>query len=353
MDEMDAVRRLWADTPEGSAGHLATSRALLERAYTVNQEERDRRVRGPRRILGGWVPKGLAVVAAAAVTVLAVQVIVPGAAPPASARELLARAADAAEDQGELRPGPGQYLHVSSVAMQNLMVGPRDGAGTRQVILTVAEDRWEPAAPGRPWLVREERKSAAPAPGSGPVPSGPWDTGVEDSYYESSCDRAPGDELSYLRLGDWPTDVAALRARIEKVAAKQSGPENLRLWSTISGLIEKSAARPDLAAPLFEVASSLKGIRLFPDVTDAAGRPGLAVGMDESEYLRSELVFDKETYRYLGTRYVTTADRTQTPGGHTFVVPKGTVTGTALLGVELADAMPEPAPDASRLKIPC
>lgn len=353
MDEMDALRRLWAGTPEGSAQDLAGSRALMEQAYTD-----DRHARGPRRILRmavrrpGLLSKGVAVVLAAATIVMAAQ-LVPGGAPPASAQELLERAAGAASEQAELKLKPGQYLHVRSVAAQRTTIVRRDGSGVYDLSLTVAVDKWEPAEPGKPWLVREQRKPATPHPGSRPVPSAPGGYGLDESVYTSSCDKAPGDELSYLRLGDWPTDVTALRARIEKVAAKQQGPSHLRLWLTISDLIRMSAARPTLAAPLFEVASGLEGIKLVPDVTDAAGRPGMAVGMDEDESLRSELVFDKQTYRYLGTRYVVTKDRTETPGGHAHVVPKGTVTGTALLGVEAADSMPEPSPNASRLRIPC
>ncbi|MEV4159267.1 CU044_5270 family protein [Nonomuraea dietziae] len=353
MDEMDAMSRVWAATPEGSAQDLAGSRARMERAYAE-----DRHARGPRLILGravrrpGLMFKGVAVVAAAAAMVVAVQ-FVPGTALPASAQELLSRAAGAAADQGELQLKPGQYLHVRSMATRHMAIVRKDGTGADHVTVKTAEDRWEPAEPGKPWLVREERKGATPNPGSGPVPFVPGGSGVDESVYESSCDKTPGDELSYLRLGDWPTDVTALRARIEQVAAQQAGPRRLRQWLTISDLIQKSAARPSLASPLFEVAAGLEGISLIPDVTDAAGRPGMAVGMAEDETMRSELVFDKQTYHYLGTRYVTTKDKTQSPGGHTYVVPKGTVTGSALLGVEAADAMPEPSPDASRLKIPC
>ncbi|WP_431901206.1 CU044_5270 family protein [Nonomuraea sp. bgisy101] len=357
MNEMDALRRLWAGTPDGSAADLAGSRALMERAYVKDRQE-DRRARGPRRILRSAVRmpgplfKGMAAVTVAAAVVVATQ-LVPGAVPPASAQELLARAADAASEQTELKLRPGQYLHVRSVAARHMTVGRKDGTGVDHLAIKVAEDTWEPAEPGKPWLVREEPKGVAPYPGSRPVPSVPGMAGVDESVYESSCDKTPGDELSYLRLGEWPTDVAALRARIEKVAAQQEGPGHLRLWLTISDLIKKSAARPSLAAPLFEVASSLEGITLVPDVTDAAGRPGMAVGMAEDETMRSELVFDKETYRYLGIRYVVTKDRTENPGGRAYVVPRGTATGTALLGVEAADAMPEPSPQASRLRIPC
>ncbi|MEU7896205.1 CU044_5270 family protein [Nonomuraea sp. NPDC049152] len=353
MDEMDALRRLWAGTPEGSAQDLAGSRALMERAYTD-----DRPARGPRRLprmaarQPGLLSKGVAVVLAAAAIVMAAQ-LVPGGAPPASAQELLERAAGAASEQVDLKLKPGQYLHVRSLGARHTAIVREDRTGTDHLSFTVAEDMWEPTEPGKPWLVREQRKGATPNPGSRPVPLVQGGYGLDESVYTSSCDKAPDDRLSYLRLGDWPTDPTALRARIEQVAAQQGGPGHLRLWLTISDLIRMSAARPSLAAPLFEVASGLEGISLFPDVTDAAGRPGIAVGMAEDEYMRSELVFDKETYRYLGIRYVITKDKTETPGGRAYVVPKGTVTGTALLGVEAAASMPEPSPNASRLQIPC
>ncbi|GAA2205043.1 hypothetical protein GCM10009850_006760 [Nonomuraea monospora] len=43
---------------------------------------------------------------------------------------------------------------------------------------------------------------------------------------------------------------------------------------------------------------------------DVAGRPGLAVGMDEGNGIRSEMIFDRQTYHYLGERYLATRDRT-------------------------------------------
>ncbi|MFC7717909.1 hypothetical protein [Nonomuraea recticatena] len=170
MDEMDAMSRVWAATPEGSAQDLAGSRALMERAYAE-----DRHARGPRRILGravrrpGPMFKGVAVVAAAAAMVVAVQ-FVPGTALPASAQELLSRAAGAAAEQGELQLKPGQYLHVRSMATRHVAIERKDGTGADHVTVKTAEDRWEPAEPGKPWLVREERKGATPNPGSGPAP---------------------------------------------------------------------------------------------------------------------------------------------------------------------------------------
>lgn len=337
MDDMEALRRLWEETPEGSRQDLAPSREVLLRAAAGGRKPMFRR----------WAWRGLAVVAAGAVAVAGVQIL-PGATPPASAQELLARAADAASGQAELQVGPGQYVHVRSLTVTSLTDAREAGGGdVRTAAVVVAEDRWEPADPGKPWLSREEARSATPLPGSKPIPAWLWQKGVEDTFYASSCDKAPDGSPSYLRLGSWPTDVAALRERIWQ-------KEPLDTWRKVTELVKQSAARPSLTAPLFQVAAGIKGVQLIPDVTDAAGRPGLAVAMDEGDGLRNELVFDKETYRYLGERFVTSREhKEQLPNGRTLVTPAGTVTGSALLGVEVTGSMPAPSANASHLKIPC
>ncbi|MFG3437338.1 hypothetical protein ACGF0J_08845 [Nonomuraea sp. NPDC047897] len=75
--------------------------------------------------------------------------------------------------------------------------------------------------------------------------------------------------------------------------------------------------------------------------------------MHEGDGTRSELIFDRDTYHYLGERTVNTRDRTvKVRAGGEFIEKKGAATGTAVLAVDLAAGLPEVSPKASRMKIP-
>ncbi|MEU0569073.1 CU044_5270 family protein [Nonomuraea sp. NPDC005983] len=363
MDEMKELGRLWADTPEATEQDLSAVRATLMWRLASSPA---RRRRWPRSALGGVAsparPRrhGLRLVLVGAMAAVLAGVIVavqvglggsadPGgvgvlAAPPANAQALLRLAAKAAADQRDLVPGPGQYVHTKSLAQRALHVRQKSGGSTETRVM-VTEERWEPLDAGKqPWLSREQAISA-----TGRAPKWLWDHGVEDSLYETSCPAKPNDELAYARLGAWPTDLARVR---EKVMA-EAGKDPFGVWSTLQQLIRESVVRPSLGAALYQVAAELDGMTLIPDTVDVAGRKGMAVSMDAGDGIRSEMVFDRQTYRYLGERFVNTRDRKGTSPGGSYVSPKGSATGTAVLGVDLAPGLPELSPKVSRMQIPC
>jgi hypothetical protein len=132
-----------------------------------------------------------------------------------------------------------------------------------------------------------------------------------------------------------------------------TGDEPLRVWSALKELVAESVVRPSLGTALYQVAAGLDGIMLVPDVLDVAGRPGLAVAMDEGNGTRSELIFDRRTYRYLGERTVNVRDRKVKLPNREVTARNGAANGTAVLAVELVPGLPEVSPKASRMKIPC
>ncbi|MGW4958422.1 CU044_5270 family protein [Nonomuraea sp. NPDC004186] len=336
MDEMAELDRLWADTPEATERDLAAARvALLARAAAPP------RTRPRRRYAFRLAAVGLLATALTAV-IIAGQVVLGGSAtPPANAQAVLERAARAAADQRDLVPGPGQYVHTKRRTQDPRNTRDPSGGPVLGYVVTAVEERWEPADPGKPWLLRDRAESVT----GDPVPRWLWDRGAEDTLYESSC---PG-QRAYVRLGAWPTDVEAVRAKL----AARTGRDPARMWAELKQLVAESVVRPSLSAALFRVASELKGIRLIGDAVDAAGRPGVAVAMDEGDGRRSELIFDRRTYHYLGERTVNTRDiQVKMPEG-VYTSRKGTVTGTAVLTVDLVTALPEVSPKASRLRIPC
>ncbi|MGW2150844.1 hypothetical protein ACWCOT_41500 [Nonomuraea bangladeshensis] len=119
-----------------------------------------------------------------------------------------------------------------------------------------------------------------------------------------------------------------------------TGEQPLRIWRSLQSLVRDSVVRPSLGAALYQVAARLDGIVLIDDAVDATGHPGLGVAMDEGDSTRSELIFDRTTYQYLGERTVKTRDRrVQVSPGSEFTERKGTVNGTAALAVVLAPGL--------------
>ncbi|GAA3670529.1 hypothetical protein GCM10022224_038430 [Nonomuraea antimicrobica] len=351
MNDLEEVGRLWADTPEATVRDLAGSRAALVARF-------DRPRRGWSAALrwrAALSARRVALVGAMAVTLTAGVLVAevglggsaedsPGhliAAPPADAKTLLVLAARAASAQSDLVPAHGQYVHTKRLAQNSLYTKSASGE-TQYTEVLVNEERWEAADVGKPWLSRVESLSA-----TGPAPRKYWDRGLEDILYESaSCPGRP----AYARLGAWPTDPAQVRAKI----VADTGEEPLRIWTSLQGLVRESVVRPSLGAALYQVAAGLDGIMLVPDAVDVAGRPGLAVAMDGGDGTRSELIFDRQTYHYLGERTVQLVDeKVDVPGDADYVARKGDASGTAVLAVEVVPGLPEVSPKASRMKIPC
>ncbi|MGW6497583.1 CU044_5270 family protein [Nonomuraea angiospora] len=349
MDEMAELDRLWADTPEATERDLAAARvALLARAAAPPGRPPRTRPGTPasRRYAFRLAAVG-ALATALTAAIIAAQVVLGGAensplaARPAGAQAVLALAARAATDQRDLVPGPGQYVHTKLRVQRMLYTQNPSTKRLLTALVTADEERWEPADPGAPWLLRERAESAT----GGPVPRWLWDKGVEDTLYESSC---PG-RRAYVRLGAWPTDVEGVRAKL----VAQAGRDPVRQWSELKQLIAESVVRPSLSAALFQVAAEIDGIHLIGDAVDAAGRPGIAVAMDEGGGRRSELIFDRRTYRYFGERTVNTRDVAVKTSDGVHTTPKGAAVGTAVLTVDLVTALPEVSPKPSRLRVPC
>ncbi|MFC4016117.1 CU044_5270 family protein [Nonomuraea purpurea] len=352
MDELKLIEAAFAE-PEPTPQAAATGRARFLRLAHEAQASRPAR---PRRGWAAALPiRRVALVGAMAVMltggIIVTQVSLGGsdphtpgyliAAPPADAKALLTLAARAAAGQRDTVPSRGQYVYTKVLAQRSLYTKDESGA-TQYTKVLASEERWEAGDVGKPWLSREQSLSA-----TGPAPRKYWDRGIVDIVHESS--RCPGKPV-HTRLGAWPTDPVQVRAKI----VADTGEEPLRIWRTLQSLVRESVVRPSLGAALYEVAAGLDGIVLIGDAVDVAGRPGLAVAMDEGNGTRSELIFDRTTYRYLGERTVNIRDsQVELPSGGEYTQKKGTVTGTAVLAADLAPGLPEVSPKASRMKIPC
>ncbi|MET7731383.1 CU044_5270 family protein [Streptomyces sp. NPDC005402] len=129
---------------------------------------------------------------------------------------------------------------------------------------------------------------------------------------------------AYDRLAKLPTDPKALLRKIYQESDAERDPEVPRdqaAFVAIGDMLTESYPPADLTAALYKAAAAIPGVVAVDDAVDAVGRHGVAVArLDEQNGQRTEWIFDKKTYAFLGERTV------QVESDGTF--KKGTVTFT-------------------------
>ncbi|MFJ4202925.1 CU044_5270 family protein [Streptomyces sviceus] len=129
---------------------------------------------------------------------------------------------------------------------------------------------------------------------------------------------------AYHRLAQLPTAPGALLRKIYQESDATRDPEVPRdqaAFVAIGDLLTESYPPARLTAALYKAAAEIPGVVAVDDAVDAVGRHGVAVArLDEQSGQRTEWIFDKKTYAFLGERTV------QVEPSETF--KKGTVTFT-------------------------
>jgi hypothetical protein len=143
----------------------------------------------------------------------------------------------------------------------------------------------------------------------------------------------------YMYLRTLSTDPV----RMLEYLRSQSGDTDpdRRAFASAGDLIRESYLPPAQRAAVFRAIKLIPDVVVVPDAQDAAGRAGIAVArVNTATGLRDELIFDRETYRFLGERAYVVRE------GALGSIPVGTqVAGTAELSVAVADAPPSLSPD--------
>lgn len=129
---------------------------------------------------------------------------------------------------------------------------------------------------------------------------------------------------AYHRLAQLPTEPGALLRKIYQESDANRDPEVPRdqaAFVAIGDLLTESYPPANLTAALYKAAAEIPGVVAVDDAVDAVGRHGVAIArLDEQSGQRTEWIFDKKTYAFLGERSV------QVEPSDTF--KKGTVTFT-------------------------
>ena len=126
----------------------------------------------------------------------------------------------------------------------------------------------------------------------GVLKDGGVDTGVIP--LEVAAFPAGGTAISWDGLWQLPTEPAALEDELRAGINGAGKDDDSELFVIVGDLLRESPAPPALRKALWEVAARVPGVRLVGDVTDGAGRPGVAVERQGQRY-----VLDPDTGKLL------------------------------------------------------
>ncbi|WP_268812588.1 CU044_5270 family protein [Embleya scabrispora] len=129
------------------------------------------------------------------------------------------------------------------------------------------------------------------------------------------ADARPGElgynrSTNYRHLSTLPTDPDAmyrwLRAQADDNADDRNPDQDD--FVLVSELLDESLMPPKVGAALYRAAARIPGVLVVPDVVDAADRHGVTIVRYDSYNpgVRDELIFDKDTLRFIGSRRVAT-----------------------------------------------
>ncbi|MFC8623219.1 CU044_5270 family protein [Streptomyces anulatus] len=212
-------------------------------------------------------------------------------------------------------PGPGQFLYVRSEVSSLVSWENADGKNRSYVDKIHPREVWMSPDGDKGWLM-EPYKEAIDRDG----------ITLDDPEGGERTLNSP----SYDYLRALPTDPGLLLKKIyDETGGMGNGPDQ-QAFSTIGDLLRGQVVPPKLAAGLYRAAARIPGVVLVDESVDAAGRHGVAIARtDEADGARTEWIFDRETYTYLGERTVQTRDvegvRAGTVRGHTAVTDRAVV----------------------------
>ncbi|TDD87394.1 CU044_5270 family protein [Actinomadura rubrisoli] len=323
MNELQQVERLRAEVPDDL--DLTAARAR----FRDGMEKRP-----PRRLVRPLLMS--AATAAAAAGALAVALLVapdsgPKTAPVANVSLLLNRAADAALKDPLPTPRPDQYIYIELQETQ-----PADATGSEGWLGRQHTQLWQSVNGARPNYARHLQLSPLPIPGRPLPPAAKRQPSIApEELLAEPCGIRPPLDRPYLDA--LPADPGALLRLMD--GAGGDGDRGDRLWESASNLLVSSAAPPPVQAALYRAIARIPGVRLVDRSEDAAGREGIAVARVNGA-IRTELIFDRTSYAFLGERGVVVSTGDDGPAG-------ALVSSSAVLRVSVADAPPKPGPNAA------
>ncbi|WP_051848654.1 CU044_5270 family protein [Streptomyces sp. NRRL WC-3725] len=304
LDHAELARLL----PAPGDPHLSLDRHLLLEEHLMNEIRRATPAPAPsrrpaRRVLLIGVPVSAAALAGAfaltaltnsggsdttATTPLPVEAPIVRIEPGSTARlaSTVEHIAAAASARKTPEPGPGQYIYIKS-KVSYLTVSHTDTDKSKTLVQPLhIREVWNSPDGKRGWLDE---------PGYQPKGGVTLDSDTERNVNSPSYD--------YLKT--LPTDPDALLKKIYKETEGRGNSPDQQAFTTVGDLLDEQLAPAKLNAALYRAAAKIPGVVVVEHVKDAAGREGIALAhVDQQSGDRTEWIFDRRTYAYLGSRAV-------------------------------------------------
>ncbi|UBU15773.1 CU044_5270 family protein [Nonomuraea gerenzanensis] len=242
--------------------------------------------------------------------------------------------------QDELHPRPGQFILVESETMYSSHDIAADGTATRYLYRTHRRI-WQSTDGSADGLLMTESREPQPWPGE-PLPESVKTPPAGESYTGlASCpDRFGAHRTDYAHLSTWPTDPAELREHLYRLSHREPDPgeqvdRDLAAFEQARSTLLETYLPLAQRRALFEAVKGIAGVEPADGVRNSSGREGTALQRADDRGLLTQLIFDPESYLYLGERQVVVdAAKAEAPEG-------SVLAWTAQVGVAVVDRLPD------------
>ncbi|MBW5481227.1 hypothetical protein GPJ59_04870 [Streptomyces bambusae] len=205
----------------------------------------------------------------------------------------------AAAATGKLpEPGPGQYVYVKSTVSYLELSHDVDRNESKTWV--------QPLHTREVWKSPDGRKGWLDEPGQQPDGGITLDKDGPLAKPKNGQD-IPGEapNFSYDWLKAQKADPDALLKAAREAAGGGAGDRDQEAFEEIGSMLHEQIVPPGVAAALYQAAARIPGVVVVQHSQDAAGRDGIALArVDERHGSRTEWVFDRSSYAYLGSRGV-------------------------------------------------
>jgi hypothetical protein len=342
MDEITLVTAIAPTAPGLPAGVRDATRATLLAEIATEREARTTPRRatmpgsphgtgGPRsRRVVRWGIVGAALSAAAAGAAIMLPSVLAGPPsspsrpvhPPATAAAVLLRAARATAAVPDLHPRPDQFVFKEAISQGPYRTGrrpprilTRDWLSADGMHGGLTLQRY---LPGKTWV------HGLPVPDCSTLPHSNWN-------WKANCPLPPAYVTSLPRTLAGMTDYLVRDGRWGRPAKPGAPPPA----PPAAGALEQVISMYQFVVPhrsaalMFRALSTIKGIQLAGTVTTLAGRKGIATAaVDPFRGIRIELIFDPNTYQYIGDLEIAVNGKT---------MHAGTEAGNAVIRMAVVD----------------
>ena len=335
MDELTLLRKVRNDVADPTTEALTAGRAALFSRINGTEPARARRRRGIRIAGLSALGAGVLTVALVATNVVGLPGWRGGAEP--AAAEVLHSAALAAIETSDPVVGPGQFLRVETTAVYSASVA--DGANRGTYLFLSRDELYIPANRDDDWVwlrhPSETYETFGPTSAALAEENSDANLGIEEELLRAPAGGFYGGtrDAGYGDLNNLPRDPAELLNHIYLVTEGQSNSREDAAMVFILERLHTGEVPADLRAAFYGAAALIPGVTITENQATLDGRTGVAIGRDEANIDRQEIIIDPETGMYIGQRRVTLSGYDD--------VPAGTVVNWSTVTVSVVDSAPQ------------